>query len=425
MPITSVINELSSGIRTCESSADRFKTNVISVAFALPLSPENASVNALIPNLLSRVCKEYPDLALLNKRLSELYGAILHAVVTKIGEAQIMHLSLSFIDDKYALFKDKPSIECANLLYKLIFEPSFEDGIFLEKDIEREKRLLSELIDSEFNEKRLYAAKRCEELMFDKETYGTDRLGSKELLEKITPRTAYEAWLNILKTARIQINIIGQLNSDPIISKLNEGFKHIGREETADCSTQVWRTPPYETVRQFEDKMSVSQGKLVLGFRAGICDQDESSINALVMNDLYGGGPYSRLFMNVREKLSLCYYCSSRYYARKGVFFVNSGVENENMEKAIEEIKLQLNVIRDGSFSDQELSASKLSLEDFYNSSNDTPWSVDRWYTNQIFKETPLSTSDYAKLVASVTREQVSDAAQKASLDTIYMLTSI
>lgn len=414
------VTSLGSGIQLCAVQTDRFKTCRISVALTLPLREETTAANAILPYLLHRSCREFPHPNLLNRRLAELYGARLSADVSKLGENQMLRIQISAIDDRFALSGEKVAQQCAELLASLFFDPALEGGFFSQTDIDREKRLLIETLEGEKNDKRLYALKRCEALMCQNEAYGLDRLGTREAIEALTPQSVTEAYHNMLKTAKIQINMIGSADPAHAVEGMRSGFAGIARENIADCKTKVITRA--DEVRTFEERLPINQGKLVLGLRAGTAEPDEDVIETRVMTDVFGGGPYSRLFANVREKLSLCYYCSARYNASKGVIFVQSGIEEKNKEKAIEEIQRQLAVVAAGETEAKDFEASKKSLADAYRGVGDTPEGLDAWYTTQMLHARILSPEEYVRRIECITPEQIALAAQKVTLDTIYML---
>ncbi len=414
------VTSLGNGIQLCAVRTDRFKTCRISAALTLPLREETAAANAILPYLLHRSCREFPHPNLLNRRLAELYGARLSADVSKLGENQMLRIQISAIDDRFALSREKVAQQCAELLASLFFDPALEGGFFSPTDIEREKRLLIETLEGEKNDKRLYALKRCEALMCQNEAYGLDRLGTREAIEALNPQAVTEAYHNMLKTAKVQINMIGSADPVHAVEGMRFGFAGITRENIADCKTKV--VTKADEVRVFEERLPINQGKLVLGLRSGTAEPDEDVIKTRVMTDVFGGGPYSRLFANVREKLSLCYYCSARYNASKGVIFVQSGIEEKNKEKAIEEIQRQLAIVAAGETETKDFEASKKSLADAYRGVGDTPEGLDAWYTTQMLHARILSPEEYVRRIECVTPEQVALAAQKVTLDTIYML---
>ncbi len=407
------------GLKTCSIKTSRFKLSDITVSFFLPLSGD-ISANAMLPFILRRSCAKFPTMSSLNRRLAELYGAIVSSNVAKVGEAQMISFRVCAPDDRFSLDGNSIACDCAQLLSDLIFEPHFVNGTFDSQDIEREKRLLIENIESELNDKKLYAFKRCVQIMCENETFSIDRYGKIQDIRSMTADRLLAAWKNMLETAVVQFNVVGSSDAQQVGAPLLERFKAVDRGRIADIGTEFVKSAG--EVRRVREEMEIKQGKLVLGYRAGVSDANDNSLAMRVMCDLFGGGPYSRLFTNVREKLSLCYYCGARFNRQKGIITVQSGIEDENEQKAIDAISAELACLASGNFKDSELEASLKGLTDMIGSVPDSPEGLDSWYTSQIFDSEILSPEEYAKGISRVTREQVIKAAQGVSLDTVYML---
>ncbi|MDR1254050.1 MAG: insulinase family protein [Oscillospiraceae bacterium] len=400
----------------------RFKTGRISITMFLPLANETASQSAILPFLLTRSCGKYPDFTSLNKQLNDLYGASLDADTDRVGEAQTLSISASFLDDRYALYGETISAEVTDLLCEVLFYPRLIDGVFAEDDLEQEKRQLAELIDSEYSDKKLYAKLRCEQVMCKDEKYSINPLGEKKEVLALSPQKVKEAWERALKLARIEIIALGDLDPEPILACLKKAFSLIEREKPCDCSTEIIKIA--EKAKEVTEYQDIAQTKLVLGFRSSIAGVDKNFFSSRVMASLFGGTPHSKLFLNVREKLSLCYYCSAFYERQKGIMFVQSGVEKQNIVKAKHEILNQLEQIKKGNFTDEEISATKLNISNNYISINDSLASLDTFYTSQSFDSKKYSPSEYAAEIEKITREQIIAAANATSLDTVYYLTS-
>lgn len=412
--------DLADGVRIVGVQTSRFKTLRVSVSFATQLRAETAGVNALAISMLQRSCAKYPDFTALNKRLAELYGAIVYARITKQGDAQVLTLYISTIDDHFALENEKIADECAQLLCDMLFDPVTENGVLAPAGVELEKRLLKEKIDSELSDKRQYALEQCEAAMCADEPFGLSKYGTTADIDAVTPESATDAMRSLLRSARVQINVIGSADAEAIGERFRAAFEKSGRDYRP-LEAPVFRKFS-GTVREKLEKLPVNQGKLVLGLRTGMACPDDRSYAHAVMTDVFGGGPYSRLFMNVREKMSLCYYCSARLTKQKGLIFVSSGVESENAEKARAEILNQLEVMRDGAFTDDELAASVKALSDSARSMNDLPHYLDTWYIRRMTCDTLDTPEEYADRISAVTREQVEQAARGVVLDTVYLL---
>lgn len=408
------------GVQIVSAPANRFKTNEISIGFCTPLSAETASRNALCANLLARTTKKYPTLSGFNKKLAMLYGASASCSVIKLGENQLLSVNISSLDDRFSFENDKISVDSFNLLMSMVFDANVdENGLFYPSDIEREKRLLIEKIESEENEKRTYSLRRLEQIMFDGEPYSVNRYGSVDSVNAVTANDLKDA-LDYFKTnAKIQITVVGNADIKGIADSANKYFSSLSRDYIAPKKAVF--VPKADKVNTVEERIDVKQGKLVLGFRVD-CQSDFKSVPEMMMfGDVFGGGPYSKLFLNVREKLSLCYYCSAKYDRRKSNVIIQCGCEEENMDKAVDEILNQLDSIKNGSF-DDAFESSKIALSDVLNGVYDDSLSLLNWYLSQIADDEIISPADSAGKIAAVTKQQVQHCAELLTLDTIYKL---
>lgn len=412
--------EIADGVDFVSVPADRFKTNEIAISFALPLEKDRVSANALAIGLLSRKSREYPDMKSLNQKLARLYGASLLAAVSKVGECQVLKLGITALDDRFSLDGESIAYECISLLTSLIFNPKFdENGCFYDSDIASEKRVLIEKIGSEENEKRLYVLRKTEELMFENEPYGINKYGTVKQIEKLSASDILSAWRNMLSSARVLITVVGDTDSDKIELHLKECFDKINRN--FEPMPEAVFVPKCNNVKEKLERMDVNQGKLVIGFRVNLKPQDSLAPAMRVFCDIFGGGPYSKLFANVREKMSLCYYCSARYTRLKSFIMIQCGCNEENMDKAVNEILKQLEEIKKGNF-DEELASSKMALRDSILSVNDTPELMENWYSSQLIDEKIKSPQKSVIENDSVTKEQVVECASLLTLDTVYKL---
>lgn len=399
---------------------DRFTTNRIAVNLAVPLNRDSVSANAILPFLLRRASKAYPNMLVLNRRLDELYGARIYADVSRVGEAQMLTLSIAAINDKFSLSDESIAKGCISLLCQLLFEPDLQGGLFRQSDIEQERRQLIERIDGELNDKRTYAKKRCRELMCSNERYGASPLGTRQNALNLKNEDIVRAWKNALKHARIRFNLFGQADSEFVRAALCNAFSKIERGQLYDCAPEIIRKA--DTVKEYEETLPVNQGKLVMGFRTSVAEPDRDVFAMVLTNALFGGTPHSRLFLNVREKLSLCYYCAASYDRRKGVIFVDSGIEFQNKQSVVDEVQKQLECIKNNEFEDSELSAAIKSTANNLRSIADLQGGLESWYTEQIFDGKTLSPVKAAEMIEKVKREDVVNCASRITLDTIYML---
>lgn len=397
----------------------RFKTVLIEANLIVPLNADTASANALLTYVMSRSCSAYPTYRSLCRKLSALYGAELSVSLGKAGDRQILSFTLTGLDDRYALDGESIAAQLSELLCQLIFAPNVRDNSFLPSETEQGKRELLDLIDSEFNEKRIYAIGQTISAMCSNEVFGVRRYGNAEGVKAQTPQSLFATWQNVLQTADFEIMYVGDSQPDKAVAVFTKAFADV-RREPAEIATQF--VAKADKVNRVCEEMDVSQAKLVMGFRGGRALPDRQVIASQLMAAVLGGTATSKLFCNVREKQSLCYYCAARYDKHKGILMIDSGVEGENIQRLEAGILHEIDDMQIGNITDFELEATKLAVINAYYSSNDTVRGIGSWYMNQIFDGAICSIEEMAQRIREVTKQDVIEAAKLLSLDTVYVL---
>ena len=399
---------------------EKFKSDRITVNFITPLNRKDVTVNALVPFVLRKGCKSCPDFTELNRRLAKMYGAILDADASKQGGSQIVEVLLQLADDKFAINGEKMVEEGAKLLADLIFDPNLdENGLFPEKDLELEREYLIDTINSDLNDKRTYAVHKAVEMEFEGEPFGISRYGYVEDAEKITGEELAAAWRRLIKTARIEIMFVGPGDPAAIEQVFAKRLETVEREPIT-----VKKAPlvPYKELKSAEEAMDIVQGKLVMGFRMGAPATEREKNAARVLSAMYGGTPFSKLFMNVREKMSLCYYATSHFERGTGVMFVDCGIEFASREAAQAEILRQLDCIKNGEITEEELASTKLIMKNSLGTVGDFLSGLDNWYMTCILDDLILTPEEDAGEIDKITIEEVVAMAKRAKLSTIFFL---
>lgn len=410
---------IADGIEGLFVENQRFSTTHISVNLYLPLKKDTLAANALLPYILSSCCEKYPDFSALNLRLSELYGAEVGGVAEKIGDTQVLRFFCFSINDDLALQDINIVEQACSLLLSMLFEPSLNGKSFFEHDVERERRLTLEKIEGLANDKRSYAIYKALSIMYANEPFGEMKTGSTEDVAALTGEQLYNEYINVISSARVRIQVIGKKMPDKLFSSIAQKFSNAKRRPAAlTPSVAKAGEKGFKTV---EEPMEVTQGKLVMGFCTNVCGTDRETAAFAVFADLFGGGPYSKLFLNVREKLSLCYYCAARANRSKGYLLVDSGVEPQNSDRARDEILRQFELMKQGDFSEDDLKTSVRSIRDSLMGLNDSQSILDAWYSLKLFEE-PLSPEEYISLIELVTKADVINAAGSYKLDTVYKI---
>ncbi len=398
----------------------RFNTTFISFHFYSPLSFETLAEDALLPYLLTSCSADYKSFTELNFHLLKLYGAELSCSVSKSGDFLHSRIGIRVINPSFAFENEDTVGEAADILLSLIFNPSVKEGAFLAEDVNREKRKTIERIENEINNKRSYARTRLTSLMFEGTPYGQFIYGTRETVEKIDGKAMFKAWQRLLNKSTITLNVVSNERPDELFTLVSDKLLNFDRSDERSVDSAV--LVPTGTPRTIREEMDITQGKLVMGFSSEMSGGLNTALPLLLFSDIFGGGPYSRLFENVREKQSLCYYCSAAQRRSKGYLIVDSGVEAENNEKAKTAILAELDAIKNGEVEDERLLASKKSVIDSLHSYSDSASALDSWYTRDIYTEELPTPEAAAKRIEFITKDDIVNVARGIKLHTVFEL---
>ena len=415
--------ELLPGIFLTHLRSDKFKTACISLNLLTQLSRETASMNALIPYVLRRGTTRYGDMEALSRRMDQLYGTAIEPVVRRIGEIQCIGFYGSVPEEAYLPSGEKLLPQAIGLMAEMLLAPNTRGGLLLAAYVDSEKEKLLQRIRSRINDKRSYSLSRCIEEMCCFEDFAVSRLGSEEEAENINYKKLSRHYRSLLQSCPVELFYCGRASFKEVSAAFKDALAAMPRGEIDyELGTDIRMNSIEAQPRYVEEKLDVGQGKLVLGFRLGECMEEPNVAAIHVFNGIYGSGSTSKLFMNVREKLSLCYYCSSRYDGRKGILRIESGVESENIEKAKEAIFAEIEEMKKGNISDFEMESAKLSLCDSFRTLDDSVDGIEAWYSSQVFENSFKNLDEKLEGIMKVTKEQVVEAANLLKTDTIYVL---
>ena len=402
---------------------DRFKTGCLSAVLLTQLNRETASMNALLPRVLRRGTVSCPDMAALQARLDELYGAAVEPTVFKLGEIQATGFSCSFCDERFLPEKTDVIGGVAQLLGDLFLSPAMRGGLLRQDYVESERDKLVERIESLVNNKRSYAIRRLTEEMCAFEDYAVYSLGSADSAESIYYVHLSRHYKELLASSPVELFYCGSADADRVEDALFNAFLPLPRGDlNEELGTDIRMNSIEEEPRFFEEEMDVQQGQLVLGFRLGECMDDPDPAVLRVFNALYGGSSTSKLFMNVREKLSLCYYASSQIDWHKGLLFASAGINFDKFDAAKDEMLAQLEALKNGEITDEELAACKNRVASALRGICDSPDSLESFYTDELVLGLFCEPEEMAALVEDVTKEEIVAVAQGVVLDAVYFL---
>ncbi len=415
--------KLMPGVFLSHLRSDKFKTACMSVTLLTQLRRETAAMNAVIPFVLRRGTTRYSDMEQLSRRMDELYGAAVEPVVRRIGEIQCIGFYGSFPEPDYLPGGEALLGDTCALMAQLLLDPVTRGGLLLPQYVDSEREKLLDIIRSRMNDKRSYALTRCIEEMCCYEDFAVSRFGSESEAENIHYKKLTRHYRELIQTCPVEIFYCGKTDFKAVSAAMRDAFSAMPRGEIDyDIGTDLRMNAVEDHIRFVEEEMDVTQGKLVLGFRLGEC-MEEPDIPALyVFNAVYGSGATSKLFMNVREKLSLCYYASSAVYLHKGIMLVSSGIEFDKLDAARDEILAQLDSVRRGEITDDELRSAKKSVASDLRAVQDSIGELEGFYLSQALDGLDYGPTELAALAEDVTKEDVQAIAESIECDLIYFL---
>lgn len=389
-------------LRCCRDS--RFKQGCISVQFLRNMTESEAAMNALLPAVLLRGTAQHSDLRSITAHLDTLYGAAVSPMARRVGDRQTVGLYCSFMDDRFALPGDKVLEPMAAFLEELLFNPLLENGSFVPEIVESEKKNQVSAIESEYNDKRHYAVTRTLEILCKGDSFAIPRMGTAVQTRAITPEGLYSHYQKVLAESPIEIFYVGAADAQTVASLLMPIFGGHSRKVT-QLPTQTGLSVCHNDA--VTETQEVSQGKLVMSYVTDVTNRDKDFAAMQVMNVLFGGGMTSKLFQNVREKLSLCYSIGSSYYAAKGILLVSAGIDFDKELSAREEITRQLAQCAAGNITPEELTAAKEALASGLRAVHDSPSAIESYYGSLVLADLSRTAREHLSMVQQVTAEDV------------------
>lgn len=416
--------ELFPGVHLTAVHTKKFKSSHFAVRMLTPLDREYAAENALLSFVLRRGSRNHSDMQSLAAALDDLYGGVIEPSVTKKGETQCIGFMAAFLDDAYTL-KGEPVLEpAAKLLGELLLHPCTRDGVFLEEYVSSERSNLIDRIRAQMNDKRQYSISSLTREMCRDEAFGVDKLGDEQHACAITPQSLWRRYQTLLNTAQIELYYSGSADPERVEQALRQAFAELPVSENRErpvCRVQTNAAPGGPRVK--EECLDVTQGKLALGFRTGGISVREKEYPALLLlNAVFGGTSMSKLFMNVRERLSLCYFASSGLEQIKGLMLVSSGIEFEKYQQARDEILAQLEACRRGEISDDELEGARRIVVTGMRTTLDAQNRMADYWLGQAVAGQQERPEQLVERVEKVSKAQVVKAAAGLELDTVYFL---
>jgi len=416
-------DELKEGIKLHVMDTDKFKTNLIAIFLTTKLDRNDVTKNALISAILRRGSKNMHSQEEISKELEEMYGASFDCGLDKTGDNQVLKFYIETINDNY-LPKQGENIlkKATEKLIEIVFNPYTENNGFKQEYVEQEKNNIKQRIEGKIDNKARYAIDRCIEEMYKDKPFGLYKFGYVEDLEKIDKNDLYNYYKELINSCKIDIFISGNSNEEvQNIIKENDNIQKLQPRKPKYQTPQNEEKELKEKENIITESMEVTQGKLILGLDVNI-NKEELKYNALIYNSILGGSANSKMFQNVREKAHLAYVASSSYLRHKNNIFINCGIEIANYEKALELIRQQLEDMKNGDFTNEDIENAKKGIIATIKTIDDEQDTQITYYFGQELTNTRVSVEEYIRKIQQVQKRDVIDIANKVSINTIYFL---
>lgn len=414
--------EIKKGIKLHTIKTEKFKTNLIAIMLTTKLDRENVTKNALIPAVLRRGTKNLTTQEEINKKLEEMYGASLDCGLDKTGDNQVLKFYIETVNDEFLPQEAENMLKISlEKIFEFVFNPYLENGCFKKEYVEQEKENIKQIIDGKIDNKARYSLDRCIEEMYKDQPYGLYKYGYVEDMKDINEKNLYEYYQQLINECKIDIFVSGIIDEETEnIIKNNENIIKLKDREPQYNEPEIIAKKS-EKVNDVQESMDVTQGKLIIGMDLDI-DDDNLRFDVMIYNSIFGGSANSKLFQNVREKASLAYTASSSYYRFKNNIFINCGIEIKNYEKALEIIKQQIEDMKKGDFTDEEVENAKKGIIASIKTIDDEQDTEITYFFGQELSKSKCNIEQYMQRISEVTKDKVVDVANKVSINTVYFL---
>lgn len=414
--------EIKKGIKLHTIKTEKFKTNLIAIMLTTKLNRENVTKNALVPAVLRRGTKNLTTQEEINKKLEEMYGASLDCGLDKTGDNQVLKFYIETVNDEFLPQEAENMLKTSlEKIFEFVFNPYLENGCFKKEYVEQEKENIKQIIDGKIDNKARYSLDRCIEEMYKDKPYGLYKYGYVEDMKNINEKNLYEYYQQLINECKIDIFVSGIIDEETEnIIKNNENIIKLKDREPQYNGPEIIAKRT-EKENDVQESMDVTQGKLIIGMDLDI-DDDNLRFDIMIYNSIFGGSANSKLFQNVREKASLAYTASSSYYRFKNNIFINCGIEIKNYEKALEIIKQQIEDMKKGDFTDEEVENAKKGIIASIKTIDDEQDTEITYFFSQELSKSKCNIEQYMQRISEVTKDKVVDVANKVSINTVYFL---
>ena len=418
------VQDIKEGIRLHYIKTDKFKTNLMTLFLTSPLKRETVTSYALIPAVLRRGTKRLPTQEAISKELENMYGATFNCGIDKMGDQQVIKFYLETVNDQYLMQKEQLLKASIQQLLEIVLNPYQKDQGFDPDYVEGEKKNLKQIIEAKIDNKNLYAMNRCIEEMFQGYAYSLYKYGYTEDLSNIDAQKLYQDYQRLLQTAKIDIFLSGDFSYEEAKSCVceNSYIQGLQTRSMQDVLKKDNQRKKHEEIQYVQDTMDVTQGKLVIGMDVENAGEEKDCFSTIVYNTILGDSANSKLFQNVREKAHLAYTTRSNYSQLKQTIFIRAGIEIANYQKAYDIIQEQLEDMKQGKFTEDELKNAKNTIMSSIDAMEEEQDSEIIYYFGQELSQRFTTPAEYKERVQAIQREDVIRVANQMKINTVYFL---
>ena len=391
-----------------------FKTISFKIVFWNELKKEDLAYRNMLVNNLLFSSHKYNTNRKIAIRKEELYNADIYGKTYRKGTQIVTEMCLSSIEDRFT--EDGNFRKSLEFLFDCINNPNINNGAFEEVSFNITKENIMNSIKSEKENPNYLAYQKYKELIGKNNAFIGSILGTLEEVESITPFSLYEYYKSFFQNNHIDIYILGDLEEKDVlyIDKLiNFRSKHIKY-------SNVYLSYEKEYSENCEDS-KFNQSKLFMGGSIKALTEHEKKYESIIYNIILGNSPTSKLFQNIREKMSYAYTISSSINRLDGMFVINAGISLKNFEKTKSEIINQINEMKQGSFDSKEIKDAKEVILSIIKEINDNPWAIIDYYNNHLYFDAD-TIEKQIKEITKIQKEDILSVANKINIDTVFLL---
>ena len=397
---------------------DKFKTITVRVAFRSPVVKEEITIRNVLCDMFLQSSSKYPSRRDLTIEAQELYAADIQTYNSRLGNYNNLDIYLSVLHDKYT--EKGNFLRALEFLSEIIFHPDVSLKKFSEEKLEIVKNTMKSNLSSLKEDGASYSLLRLFEVM-DKSRVSSYRMvGYLEGLEKITGDTLYQYYEKMIRSDMVDVFVIGDIDFLEMTRMIREYIlvKTVKRQRVPYLLEDV---RPRARRLFSKEVVHTSQSKLSIGCRCHHLTDYERNYALTLYNIILGGSGDSKLFKEVREKYSLCYVINSVPNKLDHLILIRAGIDKENYQKALELIDKNLQDMRKGEFSDEDIQVAKEYFCTALDEVEDSPSRImDNYYMMELIGTDDLDVK--REKIMGVTKAEIMKVAKKVKMDTVFLL---